>query len=492
MGCSSSSPRSTDRDEGICVIEIIKCEHLPNMDVGSLTDAYVKCRFIDTIDPNIHDSVKLKTSVQWNSLNPVYHAFLAFPLFPNEADTVEFKIVDEDVMNANDDIGRAEVQFTHLLSRIGEEVKLDVRLKKNLKSVDGEPTTITVRLVKLSRNEKPKKIRKEFFVIRHGESIWNESQEGKSVKGMVSQYDHELTKLGISQAQDFNERWNEVKKDPKLDKDGDLKAFLSASSVFSSPLTRATQTALLTCKGHPSLLTDPLVLLRNLREVKNFGSFDTVGQYTGTEIESNVKDKLLRDLGDEADEDLLDVEIDPFDAFDCWWTPLQQKEKKEHVKNRFTELWAYLRYGTHAQTAILVGHSHFFRHMCKEHMSPEFRKRDPEWTNQLDKSKLDNGGCLRVTVEWDGAKGPMEPPVIHAARLVFGSKLAGSETGTEDGGNSDADVDTPTPLSPFSRPSMKGFKDYDVSGIETGSNSISASGGVDEASADVSSIMLSF
>jgi hypothetical protein len=39
---------------------------------------------------------------------------------------------------------------------------------------------------------------------------------------------------------------------------------------------------------------------------------------------------------------------------------------------------------------------------------------------------------------------------------------------------------------------MKGFKDYDVSGIETGSNSISASGGVDEASADVSSIMLSF
>lgn len=430
MGCQSSSAYKDDgREQGLCVIEVVRCQHLPNMDVGSLTDAYVKVRFVDTIDPNIHDSVKLKTGTQWNSLNPVYHSFLAFPIYPNDTDTLELKIVDEDVANKNDDIGKAELYFTHLSSRIGEEVTLDVKLKKGLRSEDGEKSTITIRLVKLERNIKPKKTRKEFFVIRHGESVWNESQEGKHIKGMISQYDHELTKLGIKQAQNFNERWNEVLENPHLDKNGDMKAFLSASAIFASPLTRATQTALLTCKGHPTLATDPLVLLRNLREVKNFGSFDTVGQYMGAEIEANVKEKLSRDVGEELAGALLQTEIDSYDAADSWWTPLQEKENKDQVDHRFTLLWAFLRYGTHADTAILVGHSHFFRHMMKEHMSPEFRKREPEWTLMLDKSKLDNGGCLRVVVEWDTTKGPMCHPVVHSAQLVFGSKLAGGVEG---------------------------------------------------------------
>lgn len=63
-------------------------------------------------------------------------------------------------------------------------------------------------------------------------------------------------------------------------------------------------------------------------------------------------------------------------------------------------------------------------------MSPEFRKREPIWTQQLDKCKLDNGGCLRVVVEWDTTKGPMAHPVIHSAHLVFGSKLVGGGEGT--------------------------------------------------------------
>ena len=49
MGCSSSRNNGDGREQGLCVIEVIRCEHLPNMDVGSLTDAYVKVRFIDTI-----------------------------------------------------------------------------------------------------------------------------------------------------------------------------------------------------------------------------------------------------------------------------------------------------------------------------------------------------------------------------------------------------------------------------------------------------------
>lgn len=126
----------------------------------------------------------------------------------------------------------------------------------------------------------------------------------------------------------------------------------------------------------------------------------------------------------------------------------KRKKKKEMVDDRFTLLWSFLRYGTHADTAILVGHSHFFRHMVKAHMSSDFKKREPEWTALLEKSKLDNGGCLRVVVEWDTTKGPMEHPVIHSAQLVFGSKLAG---GVE---RSLLQESADSSLGSFSRPSI--------------------------------------
>ena len=54
-------------------------------------------------------------------------------------------------------------------------------------------------------------MRKEIFIIRHGQSKWNEGQSNRNVKELVGQVDHELTKLGIEQAQNFNKRWKEEK-----------------------------------------------------------------------------------------------------------------------------------------------------------------------------------------------------------------------------------------------------------------------------------------
>lgn len=48
--------------------------------------------------------------------------------------------------------------------------------------------------------------RKTFFLIRHGESKWNEAQSKINIAGMLDR-DHPLTDLGISQAQSLNERW---------------------------------------------------------------------------------------------------------------------------------------------------------------------------------------------------------------------------------------------------------------------------------------------
>jgi broad specificity phosphatase PhoE len=259
----------------------------------------------------------------------------------------------------------------------------------------------------------------------------------------VSQYDHELTSDGIDQAISFNARWKACrdKRDSgealSADDLSDIETFLAAEALFASPLTRATQTALLTCKDHPRLLpasdgapkaatvSANMTLLRNIREVKNVGSFDTVGSLMGDGISEHVREMLARDLGEERANKILPsaLVIDFNEAVGPWWTPLEVKESHDDVRMRFNELWAFLRYGVSANKIILVGHSHFFRFMMKEYMSDAFKATEPQWTSQLSSGKLDNGACIRVAVAWENAADPMAAPAVNSGRLVFGSKL---------------------------------------------------------------------
>ncbi len=240
---------------------------------------------------------------------------------------------------------------------------------------------------------------------------------------MVSQVDHELTSDGVLQAVSFNERWKTLQNAECSPEDrADLEMFLTAGTVFASPLTRATQTALLTCEDHPTVQGKGIILLRNLREVKNFGSFDTVGQHSGKNIEAHVRSKLVEAMGETRAEKVM-ATLHSYDAQGEWWTPLEVKETREDVDARFSELFAHLRYGTRDDKIILVGHSHFFRHLVRHYISPDFKEREPEWTQQLYHSKLDNGAGMRLTLQWDHSEDPMSPPVVTQARLVFGSRL---------------------------------------------------------------------
>lgn len=45
----------------------------------------------------------------------------------------------------------------------------------------------------------PAVVKATLFVIRHGESKWNDAQDKQDVKGMVQQVDHELDGTGIAQ-----------------------------------------------------------------------------------------------------------------------------------------------------------------------------------------------------------------------------------------------------------------------------------------------------
>lgn len=423
MGQCMSPPSSSieSRDDGICVIEIVRANHLPNMDVGSLTDAYVLIHITGGGGggAKLHNA-KLSTFDRSNCLDPIFHSYQAFAFIPYDTDILTFEVLDRDTLNSDDKIGHAKISFDELKKSNGE-ITLELTMTTRLRGLSGEASSVTVRLVKYGpRPVQPS--RKEIFVIRHGESKWNDSQAEKNIKGMISQYDHELTAQGIDQAVSFNCRWKNAR---DAGVDPDISTFLAAEAIFASPLTRATQTALLTCEDHPLLTKNGpgLSLLRNIREVKNFGSFDTVGRFTGQDIRNHVEDTLTKDMGAERSRKLMMPAIDCNDAVGSWWTPLEVKENKDDVRARFRDVWSFLHYGTTADIIILVGHSHFFRFMMNEYMSKGYRRQEPEWSEKLAACKLDNGACLRVTVEWENLEDPMADPVVTNARLVFGSRL---------------------------------------------------------------------
>ena len=56
--------------------------------------------------------------------------------------------------------------------------------------------------------DEPPPKRKTFFLIRHGQSKWNEAQSKINIPGMLDR-DHPLTELGIQQAMDLNKRWRQ-------------------------------------------------------------------------------------------------------------------------------------------------------------------------------------------------------------------------------------------------------------------------------------------
>ena len=306
---------------------------------------------------------------------------------------------------------------------------MDLTMDTSVKSSDGKKPTLNFRLV--SHGPLPTApVRKEIFIVRHGQSKWNVAKSETHVQHMLQQYDHELTAVGIQQAETFNARWKELQKSKdkgtnSQQDESDLETFLSATAIFASPLTRATQTALLTCEDHPMLTKSQggLTLLSNLREVKSGpGSFDTVGSHSGGGISSHVSTMLSRDMGAMRAKKVV-VPIAPYDAVGEWWTPISNKDHKEDVSARFRELWSFLRYGTDAETIVLVGHSSFFLRLMRDHMSPDFKQNNHDWADALATQKLDNGAGLRLSVEWSQYAGPMAHPVITAARLVFNTEL---------------------------------------------------------------------
>jgi len=288
--------------------------------------------------------------------------------------------------------------------------------------IDGPPSELAISTVKQFRDSKPPTVRvqrvafggiptrKVLYIVRHGESVWNQAQACNNYGAMLGDTDHPLNQQGRTQAEGLQ---------ASLSAGGsDADALMASELVMCSPLTRAVQTCLI---GLAPMLTQrpdvPLLLNPNLREKRNFGGMDSSGKWHGNALAQNVREAMLELYSDAPTEGqrLSAPQLDLTHVQDKWW--LDSKENKDQVAARITELLAQVRFRPEG-SIVLVGHSHYFRELlhhsmdasCTLHGSHEPR-------TALSKKKLSNGGVARLQVDFE-----RENPIV-GVELLFGTEL---------------------------------------------------------------------
>jgi broad specificity phosphatase PhoE len=75
------------------------------------------------------------------------------------------------------------------------------------------------------------------FLIRHGESKWNEAQAKINITGMLDR-DHALTELGIAQAEELNKRWKKERTE-RVGKKADVEVAATTCSETAGRVRRS-------------------------------------------------------------------------------------------------------------------------------------------------------------------------------------------------------------------------------------------------------------
>lgn len=207
-----------------------------------------------------------------------------------------------------------------------------------------------------------------------------------------------------------------------------MKLFLHADAIYSSPLTRALQTAVLTMNGHPATKTYGMTLMSTIREVKRIGGLDTVGVAYGEAIESRLRSELAMILGAEEADRLVTFPIDFNDANLPWWTPLADHESEQQQQDRVREFLTFLRH-CDAKIPVFVGHSLFFRAFYSKRVSSHLLKNRRKLSENLKKFLLSNATMLAVTVNFTDYSlgGGLSEAVMIDADIIFGGGFHGAE-----------------------------------------------------------------
>jgi hypothetical protein len=430
-----ATPEIANEEVGILVLEIIDAVGLPKYGAG-FYDPYVRVRLVSA--SGAPKGIEQTTPVVRNCRCPSWHSYLPMGQ-QNSVASGEGTERKTFALEAGDEVQFELMDFENVLN----DAVLD-RAAVHVSSFTGG-SIITVAFPKLQQTcLRLRRVREAsarsatIFLVRHGESAWNRAQADKDVLSMLA-FDHPLEPLGVQQAKMGNAQWKETTGESQLNRSltaGEL-AFTQVSAAFSSPLTRAVQTACLYLEDHPVLKRGPMRLLSSVREIKGIGGLDTVGKGMGKGVEVRARATLA------SPDAFPEQTISPYTAEGEWWTAMS--DDSAAVQDRFEELLNTIEFATYAHaaddvclhndeeasalsqihsmcphrptgsnaTVAIVGHSLYFKKFLRTFLRTELRDLHPE----LLQKKLANAACLRVQMDL------MRREMIEV-ELMFGSKLA--------------------------------------------------------------------
>lgn len=338
MGCEGSKTKTppANKDEDLAVVQhdayllrLVSARNIPSLDRFSESDVYAIA--------SLMEGGKVVATARWpvkpDSVQPVWDSCRSLGAASSRA-RVLLQFYDQDEASPLDLTRRLTASSPDFIG----EIELGVEDLPN----SGEPLTIPLRTkhrprasgsasCTLSRappeaHTAPRQ--KTLFLIRHGESVWNQAQADKDMVAMLSDVDHPLNQLGRLQAEGLAAH---LAAEMSAGAAGaPVSGVMDVEAVLCSPLTRAVQTCLIGLR--PLLLARPageraeddvpaaprigvVELNPNMREKRNLMGKDSSG--AGTPCPCFVAARLSRPA---VDAPLVDSSLEGC-LLDLPWVP---------------------------------------------------------------------------------------------------------------------------------------------------------------------------
>jgi Ca2+-dependent lipid-binding protein len=190
-----------DAIQGDFCIEVVKAKNVPRCDLFSPSDPFVQCYISVKQDEKIYRVSKISTtSIRQDTEEPIWHYFTNLKCNPPDSSFLSINLYDADfddnaVLKTRTLLGSAQIPIADLAHDDLRSYPLELELQKLSKKENISDFSIYLRRI---FREKPPPNRKTFFIIRHGESKWNQAEDDKNIPALIA-FDHPLTAKGIAQ-----------------------------------------------------------------------------------------------------------------------------------------------------------------------------------------------------------------------------------------------------------------------------------------------------
>jgi len=382
-------------------IRLLRLENLPIIldDQGKERPRHTYVRMKINDDINSNDDVE-EWITKSDSSAPVWNA--TRPLVANGKHlTVE---VWHDNFGGQPDLKIAKIVMETSRLDLNQKAAISIPLHKKVTPNPNGMCKVVLQMVPAPPKEK------WLYLIRHGQSKWNAAKREFDLLTAFGIIDHGLTKLGAQQAEELRQKL----KEPQFARTDNpmYTGFYNANKVYSSPLTRAVESAVLALRDHPQVKNDGIHLLADAREKRSLMGMDCTGQFRGKDIIPHIHSEFKDLFGEEMGDDVKNVDIRPNDSVHRWWN--SKGESRSAFAERIDQMMKNIMYDD-SDSVIVVCHSMVIRHIFKSYLSPDFSRKDEITAHDLAFEKLQNIGVAGMLIDRTKFE------CIQRAALMFGS-----------------------------------------------------------------------